>query len=288
MMINKKKISLIVLLLLALSLLAPGMAFAEGSDEAALIPRFTDSVGLLSDEEAELINNKLDDLSLRFDFDVVITVVPEIDDREAHLFAADYYEENGFGCGDDNSGAILLLSMADRDFGFATTGYGMDVFTPDGQEYLNTLYLPYLKDDEYAKAFIAFADGVEEFLIQAESGEPYHDGELYYEGETYSGSNIPMASSERVVIYLVCAIIGLIVALVVTLTMRSKLKSVRRKGAAREYIRDGSFVLRASDDRFLYQHVTRTYNPPPPPSDNSSNSFSSSSGSSFSGNSGKF
>lgn len=57
---------------------------------------------------------------------------------------------------------------------------------------------------------------------------------------------------------LIAVAVGFLIALVVTLTMKSKLKSVRPNNSAREYIKKGSLNLRVNRDTFLYRNVERT------------------------------
>ena len=59
----------------------------------------------------------------------------------------------------------------------------------------------------------------------------------------------------------IAVIIGLIIALLVTSSMKSKLKSVRYQANARDYIRSGSFNLKHSRDLYLYSTVTRVARP---------------------------
>lgn len=248
---------------------------------AAEYPRFIDYEGLLTESQERQLNDKLDEISERRRFDTVVVVVHSIYGVEARLAAADFFEQNGYGYGRDIDGAILLLSMEGRDFGFATFGYGIQVFTSAGQDYLDTFFLPHLRTNDYFEAFMAFADAVDAFLKKAESGKPYDSG------------NIPMTSEERstarVVTIIISLVAGLLTALIITGIWRRKLKSVRKQNLANEYVRQGSMHLTAQHDIFLHRQVSKVRRS----TDNGgggggSRSFSSSSGRSSSGHSGKF
>ena len=78
--------------------------------------------------------------------------------------------------------------------------------------------------------------------------------------------------------------LGLIVALIATAIMRSKLKSVRHKYQAVDYVRPGSMNVTVAREIFLYHHVSRT----PRPKDSDSGTHFSSSGRSHGGGGGKF
>ena len=154
------------------------------------LPRFIDDEDLLTQAQAAELTAKLDEISERHQFDTVVAVVYSLQSgslrgREAWLYAVDFFEQNGFGFGSDLDGAILLIATEDRDFGFASTGFGLKAFTDAGQEYLEKLFLPHLKEDNYFEAFMTYADAVDDFVTNAKAGKPYAEG------------NIPLTPSER-------------------------------------------------------------------------------------------
>jgi len=277
----KRRITVIALVILCVAFIILPCSTANAS-ESERLPRFIDEVGLLTSEEAAILTDKLDEISLRHEFDTVIAVVRALDYREARLFAVDFFEDNGFGFGANLDGAILLLATQDRDFGFASLGFGREVFTPAGQEYLDKLFLPYLKNDQYYEAFVTYAEAIDEFLTKAEAGRPYDK------------RNIPLTPSERAdyrkIAIIVSLCLPLLVALIVTFIWKRQLVSVRKQDYAHAYIRDGSMVMTASSDIFLYRNVQMVARPKN--NDNSSHSggssFTSSSGSSATGHSGKY
>ena len=269
---------------LAGEVLAASGATLARVPEGERLARLTDDMDLLTDEQETQLLAKLDEISERQKFDVVVAVVPALDDREARLYAIDFFEENGFGYDGTQDGAILLLAMAERDFGFASQGYGNTVFTVAGQEYLDKLFLPDLKKDQYFEGFMAFADGVDDFVTQAKAGAPYEEG------------NIPKTEQEKLeshVINLVVSLgIALLVAWIITNRWKAQLKSVAVKTQAAQYVRPGSLVITGHNDMFLYSNVTSVRRVQESSSSgggsSSGGSFSSSSGSSSTGHSGKF
>jgi len=252
-----------IALAILFAVLAPPLAAASERPS-----RFIDSMNLLTPEQAGELTRKLDEISERNQFDTVVAVAPALDHREARLHAIDLFEQSGFGFGNDLDGAILLLAMGERDFDFASLGYGLKVFTPDRQEQLVNRFLPHLRRDAYFQAFMAYADGVDA-LIAATAAERE--------------------------MYRLCAIaislgVALLIALGVTSAWKRQLVSVRRQTHAHAYIREGSMVLTAQEDRFLYRNVqkTRRVEHSSGGSSGSGGSFKSSSGRSATGRSGKF
>gem|GEM_PF-644024 len=248
------------------------------------LPRFIDDEGLLSRSEAAALTARLDGIGGRYRFDTVVAVVHALDHRDARVYAADFYEQNGFG--GELDGIILLLATDDRDYAFVTTGYGMYAFTDAGQEYLEKLFLPYLKDDRYFTAFLAFADGVQDFLDRAATRKPYDKGDILLTGEEWN--------YVRFWAVFIGAFLALAIASAVTSYWRAQLSSVRKAVAAGDYLREGGLELTVREDTFLDSYISQTLREKSGGGDDggdssgSSGSFSSSSGSSFSGRSGKY
>lgn len=269
-----QRIPLVVVLLLLAGLLLSPAASAQKS------PRYVDRLGLLRPEEARTITKLLDEISRKHSFDVVIAVVSSIGYREAHHYAADFFEQNGFGYGPDLDGIILLLSMDDRDWGFATLGRGLEVFTYAGQEYLEKHFLPDLKEERFLAGFQAFANAADDFLQKAQEGKAYDQG------------NIPLLASERNQYYKTAVaaslIIAFLIALVTTLIWRGQLTSRREDRFAHQYIRQGSMVLASQRDIFLHRNVRRVKKESSSSGSSKGGSFKTSSGRSSSGRSGKF
>lgn len=265
----------VILTTLLIAVLLPTAALAD--DER--LPRFIDDVGLLSSEQAQSLTAKLDEISERNQFDTVVVVVPSLDSREARLYAADFFEQYGFGYGNDIDGAILLLAMEDRDFGFASFGYGLEVFTSYGQDYLDQLVLPYLKEDRYYEAFIAYADAVDDFVAKAVAGTPYDKGSI--------PKNADEVRKSRLIWGAISLVLALVIAFTVTGVWRGQLTSVRKDDLATVYFREGSMVLTDQKDIFLHRRVQKVKRESSSSSGGGS-SFKSSSGRSTTGHSGKF
>ncbi|NLN66451.1 MAG: hypothetical protein GX144_13820 [Clostridiaceae bacterium] len=285
---RKQKYFMIVILtsLLAAIILPMGIQNAYAFTDLARVspgerlPRFIDDVGILSSTQAEALTEKLDSVSLQHQFDTVIAVVSSLDGWDAYDYASDFFEQNGFGLGDDYSGAILLLAIESRDFAFVTFESGVDAFTPAGQEYLDKLFLPHLKKDNYYKAFMAFGDAVDDFMARAASGRPYDVG------------NIPKTPEENIKYRLIGAIGALVLALIiawsVTFSWKRQLVSVRQANYASEYIRQNSMALNISRDIFLHRQVRKIRRSTESSGSSGVRKSISSSGRRTSGHSGKF
>lgn len=237
--------------------------------------RLYDAADLLTDGEEDTVLQRLNAVSAAHNMDVVVVTANTLGGKSVRAYADDFYDYNGYGLDSENSGVLLLVSMEDRDWYISTTGDGIRTFTDAGIQYIGEQIVSDLSDGDYEAAFLGFADQCEGFMTQAAEGDPYDVGSL------------PKAPLEGYWVVVAIAI-GLVIALMVTGSMKAKLKSVRWQPAADSYVRPGSMILRDNRDTFLYTHVDRTLRPQNDSSSGGSSTHSGSSGTSHGGGGGKF
>lgn len=235
----------------------------------AASPRLADEAQLLSSEEAAQLKAMLDEISDRQGVDVVVVTVDSTDGASPMEYADDYFDYNDYG----TDGILLLVSMEDRDWWVSTTGYGITAITDAGLEYISDRFVSYLSDEDYPTAFETFAQLCDQFITQAKTGEPY------------DSHNLPKEPFAFLLTLVICLGIGFVVALIVTGSMKKKLKTVVAQVKADDYVRQGSMQLTNSRDLFLYSHVDRKERAQ---STSGSSTHTSSSGTSHGGGGGKF
>ena len=231
---KKKCLSLLCLLLLCVSVVLPSYA-------ASTSPRLVDKADYLTDSEETELLHKLDEISTRQGLDIVIVTIPDLYGEDITAFADDFYDGSGYR----PDGILLLISDYDREWAISTAGYGITAFTDAGQEYLTGQFLDALSEGEYASAFDTYADLCDEFITQAKAGAPYDVGTL------------PKGPFHPVRNLLISVGIGLFTALIVTGSMRSKLKTVHAQAAASQYVKPGSMNITESRELFLYRQIHR-------------------------------
>lgn len=267
-----KKILCAVIFALLSGFLPVFSALAAGD-----MPRLVDGADLLSDsEEAELLA-KLDEISERQRLDVVVVTASALEGASAMDFADDFFDYNGYGFGDGRDGVLFLISMEERDWYMSTSGYGITVFTDAAREYMSEKFLGSLSDGDYMAAFTTFADLCDEFITQANTGEPY-DVES---APKASFGFMHVASS---------LLVAFVISLIVTGFMRFQLKSVGSQSSAKSYIKRGGIQVTRRNEMFLYRNVSRREKPKNDSSRSSGGSVThtSSSGRTHGGGGGKF
>lgn len=252
------RLAAFVCVLFTASALSLGVrAYEEGViPDERLEPLLVDDAGLLSDDEYDALLATLENISAEYGCDVAVVTVDSLGGKSAQDFADDYYDYNGYGSGSDRSGIMLVLSMGDRDWHITTCGYGITAMTDYGREVLSDEFVPYLSGGDYYRAFDIFAEGCENYLRLAADGTPF-DRRSDYDNDDYDyGSGFPQWWEIKSYIP-IALIIGFVISLIVALCMRGKLKSVRAKQSATDYIVDNSMTLTDSRDIFLYKNVSR-------------------------------
>ena len=198
----KKVLSMLLILLLAASLSLP--VFAEDSIPITIAgpALIVDDGNLLSDEEQAALLALAESISSRQKCDVAVVTVDDLGFQSAQDFADDYFDYNGYGYGSDQSGMMLVISMAERDWYVTTRGEAIDVFSENRIDLIMNKIISSLSAGFYYDAFKGFlntadsmlnvyrgtateeeiAEYSEAFIEPDDSGEgydPYYDPSYY-------------------------------------------------------------------------------------------------------------
>lgn len=201
----------------------------------ALESRLYDGADILTVQEEAYVLQYLDRISEKYGVDIVVATVRELGSYSADSYVEHFYDSNQIGTGSRRDGALLLLSMAEREYRILTNGMVGDAIDDSAIDSIGDVIVSDLSDGNYADAFVAFAQ----------------ECAYYIEGHI---NGFPFPALQNLII---CFVIGLVAALIVTGVMRSQLKSVRKQMGAGDYTRAGSMQLTHSSDLFLYRNVTR-------------------------------
>lgn len=240
--------------------------------------RLVDEAKLLSDSEKTDLLYKLDEISERQQMDIVVVTIPSLEGVSPMEYADDFYDNNGYGFGENNDGILFLISMEERDWYISTTGYGIIAITDECREYMSEWFLNDLSEGEYFKAFTTFAELCDDFITQAKMNKPY------------DGIHIPKEPFWFIGNFVITFGIGFIISLIVTATMKRQLKTIRSQSAADVYIKRNSMQMTRRNDLFLYRHIDRRKKPENNQSkpSHTSHTHTSSSGRTHGGGGGKF
>jgi len=247
---KQKLTCLIIAAFLLLSL-----ALTAGAEET--IWRVIDNAGLLDAAEESAHEETIRLLREQYEMDVVILTVNSLDGKRPQEYADDYYDEHGYGCGEEKSGLLLLISMEERDWFISTCGNAIYALTDYGIQCLGEELLSGFELD-YDAGFRMFLRALPEYFEAFEAGTPI-DGYADYSSDYYHGDQ------EEVVYYEeeftpsvgLSFILGLIVAGISVLVMRMGMNTKRPKHSAADYMQKNSFHIRQRQDLFLYSKVDK-------------------------------
>lgn len=283
----RRKLTAWLVVLLVLPSLLVSVCAVNGTG----LPLIVDEADLLTAEEEASLETVAEGLLEAYGVDIVILTVDSLEGKRPQDYADDYYDAQGYGVGDDYSGALFLLSMEERDLYVSTCGDAIYALTDYGIDQTTKLTLPYLSDGDYYGGFLVWLEALPEYFDALAAGTPI-DGSDYSE-DFYHGDQEEVVYYEEEVSpsVLLSLMIALPVAGVVLLIMRLMMNTKQPQHSAMDYMKADSFGLRSQQDLFLYSQVTKREKPKAPPPSSSgggSSVHTSSSGRSHGGGGKKF
>lgn len=255
----KKVIKRLLPIFLALVLVFPSVAEEQAK-------KVVDEADLLEKKEELTLEKELKKISVSNEFDLAVVTVNSLNGEDVQVFADNYYDEHGYGYGADRDGALLLVSMEERDWYITTCGSGI-YFIDDALDYIEAEMVPYLSDGEYLEAFETFASCCEEVLNYEEDWDDYDykdDYDEYYEDWDYDsvyGGTHKSSPMKIIGIFMICLLVGFLLAFVCMKGMVDQMKNVNFKAGAGDYMREREPNLTVCHDRFLYHHISKTPKP---------------------------
>lgn len=255
--------------LLAMTLCVPAQAEAQ-------LDYVTDAAGLLTEEETLRLNETAAEIAETYDCAPYIVTMQDYNQLEnasdVEAAAESLYLGYELGAGEQQSGILLLLSMAERDYALYAYGYGTTAFTDYGREYLADTFLPDFGDDQWYDGFATYLATCDDMIWKAQEGKAV---DVSSATEPHTGLAIG-----------ICVVLSFLIAFVVRTVLVGQLKSVKAGTQAGAFVSGGGLTLSEREDRYLYTTVSRIYDPPQESNSSGGGSTINSSGGSSS--SGKF
>lgn len=220
---------------------------ASGIKMEGTLSYITDLADILTDEEESDLEIYAQSLALEYECNTYILTVSDMalytDNGDTYQFAKDIYDTYNLGYGDSRDGTILVLSIADRSWGYAAYGdFANTAYTDYAKSTVEDEFLSYFGDDLWYDGFEAYLEGSETCLSAAAEGNPID-----------SSGGITDDPKFMMIIFIAA---GFIIALIVVLIMRSSMKSAVAAAEARNYIVPGTFDVTRHRD--LFTHTTES------------------------------
>ena len=247
---KRRIVCILLVALLLLGLCCTAFAEAPAATEPQLW-NITDTVGLLTSDEDLTLEARAEEISAQYGVGIYLLILEDYSEYydDPYETAYELYHQNTLGMGEDRDGVILLMSMSDRKY--ATFFYGPKAeyaFDAYGQELMEEEFLDNFRDDDWYDGFEDYLEVCDEYLARAEAGDPVRGDYSSAGGSDGSGIGTTI---------LVCLGISAVIAMIVCLILRGKMKSVRKGTHADAYV-TGSLNLTASRDQYTHTTETRT------------------------------
>lgn len=147
---SKRKINILLLVVLTI------LTIATSSVYAAITPKVYDKASLFTKSEREALEGKARKMSEELKLDTVIVTIDDNEGKTSRAYADDFYDNNGFGYGQNADGILLLINMEDREVYISTCGIAIKYFTDERIEsILDTVYTD-LADGNFGAAADSF------------------------------------------------------------------------------------------------------------------------------------
>ena len=238
---------------MCLAFVLPAAAFFHNDPSE---PRLIDNADIFEDHEEEWIAKLLKNLKDDYQFDFVVLTDNSSYGKTKALYSADYYDDNGYGVGDNYSGVIMFICMDPEDRGWwtARTGDAEKYFTESNVNHLDDIMYPYMVDGEYAEGVYRYFSNL---------------------GVLIKNGKFPLEPKEYIGAALISLLVALPIAFGFLISAESSMSIVKNQSGSSDYLEAGSLNILESNDVFINKTVSRTYI--------SSDSGSRSGGSSYSG-----
>lgn len=250
----KQRFSVLVLCL-CLFLTFPLSVNAALYDEDGTSQHVADQADILADQEQIYLEEMAQELSVASGCDILIATVEDLDGCTAGEYAAMLNSGNWW---DSDNAILFLLAMEEREWYIATFGDAIYIFTDYGIDALGDAVVPYLSNGSYYDGFMVYLSLLPEYFDAWQDGTPIDNYEYIAVPREQVGYYTPAQRKSFWSVLPASLLIGLVVAAITLLIMRSSMNTKRRQHSAGNYLKPGSYQLRTHQDIFLYSNLTKT------------------------------
>lgn len=200
-----------------------------------------DDAKLLSQDERDKLIVDIEKFRENYNMDAVIVTSNDLEGKPPMDYADDYYDYNGYGLGDKNSGILLLIDMDDRRIWISTSGDAIEYFTDNRIDSIIGDISKYLSNGEYFDACNIFLTDIQYYI---DNGVP--EGQYTYSEEEHTLKIVLVALG-------VATVVAGITCIVVVNSYKNS-KSV----SSVNYVDNNSIVFTKRRDTFINTFTTRT------------------------------
>ncbi len=211
-----------------------------------------------AEEEAQL-QETAQALAEKWQLDIVILTTTTTAGMSAEEYGAAFYDDNGFGYGENADGILLVVDMSSRVGKFVTTGKGVDIFT---DYYMNEIWEEmrnYMKVGNYFGAMQSFLTDVDHYCEEYEAylADPNYVTE-YQQAMQQQAAQPEVEQSDVLLLYAIfSAMLAIMVAVIGLVVMRRGYVQIKPATDGTLYLEENSLQLHQKEDRYLTSTYTK-------------------------------
>ena len=208
--------------------------------------RIIDNAGVLSAIQKTALNSRINSISSKYNFDLVILTEKSVSDNISLIdYADEFFYNNGYGQGQNRDGSLFLQVTDSRDYCISNTGRGIKILNDYAFNKLESDMLKFLRSNNNYDAYNSFLSNWEEFLLL----------------NTKWGRNYNFFYRWNIVLVIISWLIAFAIGAIVVASWKSKMNTAIAKTQASAYIVPGSLEFKVKNDTFLYSAVTKSARP---------------------------
>lgn len=213
--------------------------------------RINDYANLFSYEEIQNLTVMIDEVIDNHNIDVVIVTTNDVEGKTSRDYADDFYDYNGYGLDEVNSGVLFLINMEAREVYISTCGNAIDYFTDARiDSILDSVYEDLSKGNYYDSAN-EFLENVDYYMAK---GVPSNQYRIDEEGNRIK---VPMTKGERINRVIISLLISVSIATISCLVVVINYKKPNKKGSTENYIDEKSIFFTSKKDEFVSSHISK-------------------------------
>ncbi|MBQ8556502.1 MAG: TPM domain-containing protein [Clostridia bacterium] len=243
------------LLCILLLLLVPVLALADALSELA-DTQVIDDAGLFTPSELADMAEIIDQVERDHQVDIVVLTTWDVPDDYSESmyrvrdYADNFYDNGGYGMGEDDSGMLILLDMNNRVMWLSTGGVMIDYITDSREEDILDAASFGLSVGDYGDAMIAALKETRSFMNKGRLEGTFRYDEVT--GQRLSGMYNALTGAEAVL----AGIAGVAAAAVFVLVVKSRY-SLAGSTYSYDLETNAECELTRDNEQYLRQTVTR-------------------------------
>lgn len=228
------------------------VAIGSGFSVHAINSQLTDQAGLLTESEAEEVEEMIEELEDKTGWDVMAVTADDAEGMSAEYYAEKWFDD--YTTSDD--GVVCLIDMDNREIQYKTFGEAIYYFTDNRWNRIVDEAYEYVSEEDYYGTFEIMLEETSYYYNAGIPSDQYTYDEDTHEVVRYADTHRSITVIE--------ALIAIVVALAAGgITVGGIIGSYRLKFGGYKYSieKNGSVQLRKKEDTFVNQFVTHRHIP---------------------------